>query len=146
MQYFQQLPHTADIKMRAYGKTKQDLFIHALQGMFQLMRPYAQGCERRDDLLVCNKFAKQHTVVVESLNMQSLLIDFLSEALWRSDAYNEIYLNAHISVMDDTHIQATLYGVSVTGYEGAEIKAVTYHDASIVYEKDMWQADIVFDI
>ncbi len=36
---FEIIPHTADLKIRVYGKTREDLFTNALIGMFQSTRP-----------------------------------------------------------------------------------------------------------
>ena len=53
MKDFEMVPHTADIKIRAYGHTMEELFRHALQGMFQSIRPQAPGCHEHDGRLVC---------------------------------------------------------------------------------------------
>ena len=45
MRYFTQLPHTADIQIRVFGKTKQELFAHALIAMFLVVKPRLEGTE-----------------------------------------------------------------------------------------------------
>lgn len=143
---FEQLPHTADIKIRVYGVTKKELFKHALIGMFQIIGPHAKGCITKDDRLVCDQLPKQHEITVESPDGEALLVDFLSEVLWLSDVHNEAYLDAEIHQLTDRFIQATIHGVQVTGFEVVEIKAVTYHDLAIKQIDGGWQTDIVFDI
>ncbi|MEX0849293.1 MAG: archease [Candidatus Dependentiae bacterium] len=146
MKIFEQLPHTADIKIRVFGSTKKELFKHALIGMFQVIGPYAKGCTKEGDFLVCPNLPKKHAIDIDSPDTESLLVDFLSDALWFSDVYNEAYLSADIHELSDTHIKAAIYGVEVIGFDVVEMKAVTYHDLYIKQIDDIWQAEIVFDI
>lgn len=143
---FELLPHTADIKLRAYGKTKQELFRNALIGMFQVIGPHAPGCVVKDGLLVCPSLPEHHDVAIASPDEQALLVDFLSEALYLSDVYNQVYLDIYIHELTPTHIQATLYGVNITGFDVVEIKAVTYHELAFAQHDGIWQVDVVFDI
>lgn len=143
---FESLPHTADISIRVYGTTMQELFAHAVIGMFQSVGPQADGCHTENDRLVCDTLPCTHDVQMQSIDRESLLVDFLSEILYLSDVYNQAYLAADIHELSDTHIKATVHGVKVTGFQVVEIKAVTYHDLHITCVDGEWQADIVFDI
>lgn len=143
---FEQVSHTADLKIRVYGKTLADLFRNAVIGMFQSIGPQVPGCRVENERLVCDQLTVKHDIEVASIDLEALLVDFLSEALYLSDVYNEAYLDAKIHKVNDKSIQATLYGVKVTGFEVVEIKAVTYHELKIEQVEGLWQADIVFDI
>ena len=143
---FEILPHTADIKIRVYGKTKKDLFRNAVAGMFQAIRPIVSECDEVDDRIVCPELPEHHQIETEASDEKSLLVDFLSDALYLSDVYNEAYFDATIDELSERHIKATVHGVQVTGFEVVEIKAVTYHELDIKQVDDCWQADIVFDI
>jgi len=143
---FDVLPHTADIKIRAYGKTKKELFRNALIGMFQAIHPIAPDCEIKDDRVVCATLPKHHPIELKASDEESLIVDFLSEALYLSDVHNQAYLDVIIDDLTDTYIKATVCGVNVTGFEVVEIKAVTYHELAIQKHGDTWQVDIVFDI
>ena len=143
---FEQLPHTADIKIRVFGTTLKDLFRHAVIGMFQIVRPIAPGCTVKNDRVVCKQLPETQEVEVSSIDISALLVDFLSEALYLSDVCDEAYLDATIHALDDQNIRATLHGVKITGFEVVELKAVTYHDLEVKQVNGIWQADIVFDI
>ncbi len=143
---FELIPHMADLKIRVYGKTQQELFQHALIGMFQAMRPIAPGCSYHNDRLVCPALPIMRDIGANSGDINALLVDFLSEALYLSDTHNEAYLAVTIANMTQTMVVGTLQGVAVTGFEESEIKAVTYHDLEIVQKDGVWQTDIVFDI
>ena len=143
---FEQLPHTADIKIRVYGATMEELFSHALIGMFTVVHPIAPGCSYVDERLVCPLLPERHEVNVQAIDRDALLVDFLSEALYLSDAHNEAYLEVTIHELDNKNISATLHGVKISGFEVVEIKAVTHHDLRIIEKDGVWQTDIVFDI
>lgn len=145
MRDFEALPHTADLKIRVYGASLSQLFEHAVIGMFQSIEPVTPLCSIKNDRLVCKNFNTERSVTLTSPDIELLLIDFLSEALYFSDIYNEAYLKAVIHHIDERSVKATLYGVSVKRF-GIEIKAVTYHDLKIIKTDDGYQVDIVFDI
>ena len=143
---FEQLSHTADIEIRVYGITLQQLFEHALIGMFQVIGPKVVGCRIENERVVCAQLPQIRELDVSSFDIESLLVDFLSEAWYFSDIHNEAYLKADIHELTQTHIRATLHGVEVQGFDVVEIKAVTYHDLHIEQLNGMWQTNIVFDI
>jgi SHS2 domain-containing protein len=146
MKDFEQISHTADLKIRVYGTTLKQLFEHAVIGMFQSIHPKIPGCHLENDRVICATLPITREVKVRSFDHISLLVDFLSEALYLSDVHDEAYLAAQVDEITDTYIRATLHGIGVEGFEVVEIKAVTYHELDIKQVDGMWQADIVFDI
>lgn len=140
------IPHTADLKLRVYGADLPMLFKNALIGMFQALKPIASSCEYHDDRLVCNTLPILRDMQVKSPDQEALLVDFLSQALYLSDVYNEAYFEVHFTTLEPTQLMGTLKGVSITGMQESEIKAVTYHDLAITQHEGIWQTDIVFDI
>ena len=143
---FEQLDHTADIKVRVYGASVKELFRNAVIGMFQVVRPVAPGCRVENDLVVCKSLPISRDVSLSSIDQSALLVDFLSDILALSDIHNEAYFDATIKELTDTQISATVHGVQITGFEVVELKAVTYHECEIKKDTDGWQVDIVFDI
>ncbi|MCK5633098.1 archease [bacterium] len=142
---FESLSHTADIKVRVYGKTKKELFCNALYAMFQVIEPRAESCKKINNHLACADLPEHHVVAVRAGKLDLLLVDFLSEALYLSDVYHQAYFDAAIDKFDDNYISATIKGVNVQGFN-VEIKAVTYHELEIKQVDGKWQAIIVFDI
>lgn len=146
MKKFEILPHTADLRLKIYGQTKEELFRHALLGMFSSIRPQALGCQEKNDEYICQELPEKRKVVVHSPDLNSLLVDFLSEALYLSDVHNEVYLDAEILRLTDQEIEAILKGVKIQGFEEVEIKAVTYHELNIQKVNDHYETNLVFDI
>lgn len=143
---FESIEHTADIKVRVYGATLEQFFRNAVIAMFQVIEPRIAGSTVINGRVVCDSLPIQRHITINALDKESLLVDFLSEALCLSDIYNEAYLDATIERITNTSINATLHGTKVEGFEVVEIKAVTYHELAIKNINGMWQADIVFDI
>lgn len=146
MKDFELIDHTADLQIHVYGATLEDLFRHALCGMFQAIKPDIAGCEIKDDRIVCKELPRNHEINIESPDRDALLIDFLSQALYLSDVHNEAYLDVIIHALSDTMLHATLHGAPIKGFANVEIKAVTYHEVHIEMKDGVWQTDIVFDI
>jgi len=68
------LPHTADAKFRAYGKTLSQAFSHAAEALFMIMTEVSKvRAEMRKE------------VKVVSRNQQALLYDFLEELVYLVD-------------------------------------------------------------
>lgn len=142
---FKLVAHTADLELEVYGNTRSELFSNTLVAMFQSIKPDAPGCSYVNELLVCEKLSCEHEIIVVAQNIELLLVDFLSQALYLSDVHNQAYLAAEIHELSDTLVKATLRGMQVTGFRN-EIKAVTYHNLCIEQKNGRWLARIVFDI
>jgi SHS2 domain-containing protein len=133
---FDILPHTADITLRARGSTQAELFKNSLLGMFAFMDP---------------KFSKQRPTTQQFISVcapdtEAVLIAFLAEALYLSTTHYEAYTDARILQCNTTECSAELMGSPIIGYEGPEIKAVTYHDVQVIHTDSLWQATVTFDI
>ncbi len=140
------VPHTADLKIYAYGITLTEVFRNALRGMFASIKPQSTHIRYEHDELKVSTYTSERKVVVHSPDRETLLVDFLSEALYLSDIHNEAFLDARFSDFSDTELEAVLFGVAITGFEVVEIKAVTYHDLTFEHLDGIWRATIVFDI
>ena len=134
MRKFEILEHKADLKIRAFGKTKEELFLNILKGMMESMKP--EGLET----------GEKRKIEIKSLDLKSLLVDSLSEALYLSQVNKEVYFEAKFKKFTDSELEGELIGQKVESF-GEDIKAVTYHSLDIHQEKDgTWQATVLFDI
>ena len=134
MKEYEILEHTTDLKIRAFGKTKEELFSNLLKGIFLAARP-----EIKD------KIEKIKKVKIRSIDEQGLLVDFLSEALTLSDINNEAYFEVRFKKLTETELEAEILGQSIKKF-GLEIKAVTYHGLEIKKVRGLWEATVLFDI
>ncbi len=133
MKKYEILEHKADLKIRVFGKTKEELFLNAVLAMEEGLRP--ENKEQRTE---------NRNIKVKSDNLETLLVDFLSEVLYLVQVNKEIYINIEFNKFSDSEIEAELSGQKVERF-GEDIKAVTYHNLEIKQNKT-WQATILFDI
>jgi SHS2 domain-containing protein len=135
MKEFELLEHPADLKIKAFGKRKEELFINMMRGMFESIK-----FKRKKE-----KQKMKREIKIGSIDLRSLLVDFLSEVLYLSDVHNEAYLGGEITITDDTRVAGRILGQAVDGFE-EEIKAVTHHGLGIEKVNDHWEAVVLFDI
>ena|SRR3989344_7955717 len=137
-QGFEILEHTADLRIKAWGKTKEELFKNALWGM-----AYVQKEEAR----IKNQEARiTKKVQVKSTDMTALLIDFLSEVLTQSQIDRVVFFDANFKAFSDTSLEAEIEGIKVDKFD-EDIKAVTYHEAEVKQNPEgVYETKIVFDI
>lgn len=134
MKKYEILEHKADLKIRAFGKTKEELFQNALFGMSESMKPEIKG-----------KTKTKRSIKIKSLDLPALLVDFLSEVLYLIQANKEIYKDIKFKKFTNTRIEAELIGQKVERF-GEDIKAVTYHGLEVKKVNDRWEAVVLFDI
>lgn len=147
MNHVKLLDHTADLKLAITADSCASLFKYALIGMFQSSGPRSPVCvKNKEGYLVCPSLPISRSYTVTASDRASLLVDFLSYALWLSDVHNEAYLDVTIHELQETTVAVTVHGIAIQGFDVVEIKAVTYHDLSIQEQDGYWYAEIVFDI
>jgi len=133
---YQILEHRADLKIRVFGKTKEEVFLNALFGMQDCLRPELKKPEEKTE----------REIKIKSPDLSVILVDFLSEILYLSQVNKEIYNDVKFLKFLDTEIEAQLFGKKVERF-GEDIKAVTYHQLDVHQREDnIWEATILFDI
>ena len=131
---FEILEHKADLKIRAFGKDKKELFENAMVGMLESAKYEGEGEEIKQE------------VKISSLDLPSLLVDFLSEVLYLVETKKETYQKVNFKKLTKNEIEAELVGKKLKRM-GVHIKAVTHHDLDIHQREDgVWEAIALFDI
>jgi len=149
MKKYEILEHISDLKIKALGKDKKEAFKNALLGMF--------GGARYKPISKIKNFTptpnfgvgaskSKREIKISSSDLQSLLVDFLSEALYLSEINQEVYYDVQFKKFSDKNIEGILSGKKLKRI-GVQIKGVTYHGLDIHQKKDKtWEAILLFDI
>jgi len=132
---FEILDHPSDLKIKIFGKGKKELFENAVFAMGECLRPEIEIPEKNT----------KSKIKIKSADLFSLLVDFLSEVLYRAQVNKEIYYKVKFDKISDTELKAELFGEKVKRF-GLEIKGVTYHNLNIEKKNSQWQAVVLFDI
>jgi len=137
------LEHKADLKIRVFGKTREELFENAMVGMFEGAQYEPSSAGTRE-----SKGGKaKREIKISSLDLPSLLVDFLSEVLYLSEVNREVYQKIQFKKFTEKEIEGILSGKKLKGI-GVIIKGATYHGLDI-HQKlgdKFWEATILFDI
>ena len=129
------LEHPADLKIKVFGTSREELFSNALLAMIESMSPEIKKPEQTN----------RRPIKIKSSDLPALLVDFLNEALYLTQVNKEIY-KVIFKKFTGKEIEGELIGKKVEKF-GEDIKAATYHDLEIKQNKDgSWQATVLFDI
>ena len=133
-QRYEEIEHTADLAMRAYGRDLKELFANAAHGMFDLMaEPASDEPPRRRE------------VALEGSDYEALLVDWLNELIYLHEVEGETYTQFTIQDISSTALRASVEGRS-TSRKIKAIKAATFHDLRIREMGGGYEATIVFDV
>ncbi len=136
MKPYEFLEHTADVGVKAYGKTLDEAFANAGHGMFDLLTDHSAISS-----------VGAYTIKLSAEDKEQLLVDFLSELLFLQSAYNVVFGSIQVQ-LSDTALTAQIAGEPYSAEkhkQGVEIKAVTYHMLE-VHENSPCFVQVLFDI
>lgn len=129
---FEEIAHTADLQIIAFGKTLEELFTNAGKGMYHMISA-EQG----------NAKHKSRSISLKENDLESLLVAYLQELLFLADhGLMTIIPRLNIS-LPELKGEIPLYSVLSIK---TEIKAVTYHEMEIVKEEGIYRTKITFDV
>ena len=133
---FEELPHTADIKIRARGRTLDELFSEVLNALMEVL----YGKNRSNGV--------SREIEVDSVDRESLLTDFLSEVLFVSEVDGVVFSHADVTIKE-LHLSAVLHGEPFDRERhsgGTEVKGISYTGMQIRKDANGYMVDIVFDV
>ena len=138
MKTYDLVDHTADVGIKAYGKTLSEAFENAAKGMF--------------DIITNNSEIEnigQYDIELETDNLEQLLVDWLSELLFLNSANNLVFGFFKVELDEKNNkLSAKVFGekFNLSKHKiGTEIKAVTYHMLEVKTKKP-YHVQVLFDI
>jgi len=138
MKTYEFIDHTADVCIKAYGKTLSEAFENAAKGMFDIITDSSEI-----------ESIGQYDIELEAPDLEQLLVDWLSELLYLNSARNQVFGFFKVELDEKKKkLSAKIFGEKFTISKhkaGAEIKAVTYHILE-VSKKKPYHVQVLFDI
>jgi len=138
MKKYETFDHTADLGIRAFGRTRDEVFANAAYALFDLLI----GLDKvREELSL--------EVQLEAADPEDLLVRWLGELLFLCNGEGYLFKKFSFSRLEDTSLTAMARGerFDPSRHEfKMEIKAVTYHQIAIKRVQDRWEARIILDI
>jgi SHS2 domain-containing protein len=133
---FEELSHTADVRIRVRARTLDLLFADAFLALMQTLF----GSKR------AGGWSKE--IKMESPDTDSLLMDFLSEVLFICEVEGLVFTHADVTIQGNSLI-ATLDGEPfdrTRHAEGTEVKGISYSGLAITQDTNGYMLDILFDV
>ena len=137
---FEILTEITDVRMRVWGKTIKELFGNALAGVAFYLIPDTETLTRGGRKI-------KETIRVEAPDLNSLMIEFLSEVVARSDIHDVVFNAMTFKEFGENFLEGELIGVHTAGFE-KDIKAVAYDEVDIKKNPDtgFFETVLVFDV
>jgi len=138
------LEHTADIKIKSFGKNLNEIF----ENFALAVSEYLSRGEKIKNI-------KKKKITVKGEDNESLLYNFLDELIYLLDAKNFVVSKAKATTFkkgstspNEIILEAEVYGDSASQYDDLDhIKAATYAEMYIKQKKDnSWEAQVVLDV
>lgn len=136
MKRYELIEHTADVGVKAYGRTVAEAFTHAAEGMFDIITD-----ESTIDPI------GEYDIILDAPDLEQLLVDWLSELLYLNGALGLVFGRFEVTI-SKTHLSAHVSGEKYDTKKhrmGVEIKAVTYHMLRVNTEEPVF-VQVLFDI
>ena len=136
MKPYELIDHTADVGIKAYGKTISEAFEHAAKAMFDIITDNSKI-----------DAVGQYDIQLDAPDFEQLLVDWLSELLFLNSAKNLVFGSFKVTI-DKNCLSAQVFGEEYDTSKhkmGVEIKAVTYHMLE-VQNKKPYYVQVLFDI
>jgi len=135
MKPFEILAHTADLRIKLNGSSLEELFSNGVAALAYLLyhqEQYPTPTVKREVEITAN-------------DLNSLLVDFLSEVLAQSEINKEVYWKVNLKTLTETALEAELLGSKVEIFD-EDVKAITHHEAEIKKHQGYYTIILVLDI
>ncbi len=133
------LPHTADVLVRVYGRTWEEVFETAAKAMFAVMVDIDKVAPK-----------EEKEVRVEGKNIGDALRRFLEELLFLKDAEALVFSKFRVRLLmdDSVKVEATAIGERVKPEHNprSDVKAVALHLFEVGEKDGRKYAQILFDV
>jgi SHS2 domain-containing protein len=139
---FEFLEHTADVYIRAHGKTMEEAYENAALAMFEVMTDTDKITQMQEA-----------TLEVEAEDQYALLYSWLEALLVKFETENMLYSKFQITNWKETDenfkFKAKIWGEKFNPKKHPQrvgVKAVTYHRMVIIRERDQVLLEFILDI
>lgn len=130
---FEELPHTADVSIRAWAEDLPALFEQAARGMNTLA-----------GVVIAPEDRIRQVLELDAESDESLLVAFLSELAFELEQHSLGFDNFEMELRRG-HLHVAMQGGPLSTI-ARHIKAVTFHNLAISKLPDRYEVEIVFDV
>ena len=138
MHRYKLFDHTADLGVEIYGKTVNELFANAAFSVFDIITELKHVTP-----------TMERQVVVEGEGWEDLLVNYLREILYLFNGEGLLLKEYSILKIGARRLEVMVKGERFDPAKhriNTEIKAVTYHQATVRETPDGWVGRVIFDV
>lgn len=138
MKKFEKIEHTADIGVRAYGRTMEELFANAGAGLISLLfgektpEPFSEV-----------------TAEIRGGDREELLVNFLEEIIYQMNVNRFACSEVTVLYFEENFLKMRLKGEPLNMAKHSilyDIKGVTFHLLEFAKSDDVLTVQVIFDI
>ena len=132
------IDHTADLRLRIFGKTAGELFVNGVYALFDLLTDLDQV-----------QLKAERSVTASGTDWPELWVNYLRECLYVYNGEGLLIRDCVILSLDRSQVTARLRGEAFEPSRHQikqEIKAVTYHQASVQTTVQGWKGKVILDV
>lgn len=141
---FECFPHTADLGLRVEAGTKEELFVEAARGLFDLII---------EDTRSVRAWKREEIRIESNLDCKNnsdafLLFDWLNELIYAFHVHKMLFAAFEIT-FNERGLEAVCFGEPFDPERHEidhDVKAVTYHELKVKRLNDGWRAEIILDV
>lgn len=135
---YQQLPHTADLGLRIWGDSQEELFENAGAALSAVLTDRRRL--RRE---------KTEEILLEAPDLEALLVAWLNHLLYLYDVDAFLGREFQVSKLTSQRLAARARGETYDPERHVArtaVKAATYHHLEIISRNGRWQATVILDL
>ncbi|HLA84335.1 MAG TPA: archease [Thermoguttaceae bacterium] len=135
---FEIFEHTADLGIRIEADSFAALLVEAAKGLTSVLVANPEAIEP----------AREVALTIRGSQPEELLVDWLSELLYRFGAEHLLFARFEVTHQAD-HVAARLWGEAIDPARhrlDTEVKAITYHRLKVEEHEGRWRGEVIVDL
>lgn len=138
MKRYRVVDHTADLGLQVFGRTVEELFVNGAYALFDLMADTEQI-----------RLTADRRITAAGTDRNELWVNYLRACLDIFNGEGLLMRECVILALDQSQVTARLRGETFDPARHRikqEIKAVTYHQASVQTTAQVWKGTVILDV
>ncbi|HSE83317.1 MAG TPA: archease [Thermodesulfobacteriota bacterium] len=135
---YEVLDHTADVCLRVYGKSFEEILEHAACGMMDLITD-REKVEPSESV----------QIKAEGETGEELLVRWLQEILYLHQVKKMFFHHFEVNGLAETQVTGKAFGEKIDFEKheiGSDVKGISYHNLRLETLDDRLKVDIIFDL
>lgn len=127
-----------NVVIKAFGSSPKELFSNIVSALASFQKPAPR--------LAVIKTKTKVPLFIESMDLNTMLVDFLEEILYLNESEQHVFHDVKFSKFDENKIEGRLLGLKVENFDNY-VKGVNFEKSNIKQvSSKKWEAEVVLDL